>query len=57
MIVITKDEGIVDAAKNIPGIDVINVKNLNAEILSPGSHGIRLTIWTKSAIESLGKVE
>jgi len=57
LIVIAKDEGIVEAAKNIPGVDVIDVKNLNAEILSPGGHGIRLTVWTKSAIESLNKVE
>ena len=51
-----QDDGIVKATKNIPGVDVVDVKNLNAEILSPGAHGIRLTIWTKSAIEALDKV-
>lgn len=56
LMIITKDEGIVKAASNIPGLDVVDVNNLNAELLSPGSHGIRLTIWTKSSIEKLGEL-
>lgn len=55
LLVIEKDKGIAKATNNIPGIDVIDLEKLNTEILSPGSHGIRLTIWTKSAIEKLGE--
>jgi len=53
LIVIKKDEGLGKACKNLAGLDFVEVGNLNAEMLSPGAHGIRLTIWSKSAIESL----
>ncbi len=55
LIVIAKDEGIVKAARNLPGVDVVLVRNLNAELLAPGGHPGRLTLWTKSAIEELKK--
>ncbi|MBX5328030.1 MAG: 50S ribosomal protein L4 [Candidatus Bathyarchaeota archaeon] len=55
LIVITENKGIVDAASNIPGLDVVSVRDLNAEILAPGTHPGRLTIWTNSAIEELNK--
>ncbi|WEU41057.1 MAG: 50S ribosomal protein L4 [Candidatus Odinarchaeum yellowstonii] len=53
LIVIAKDEGIVAAVKNIPGVDIINVKNLNCELLAPGCHPGRLTVYSKSALETL----
>ncbi|MHA1238881.1 MAG: 50S ribosomal protein L4 [Candidatus Odinarchaeia archaeon] len=53
LIVIANDEGIFKAASNYPGVDIVNVKNLNAEVLAPGTHPGRLVIWTKSAIEKL----
>ncbi len=53
LIVISEDEGIYQAAKNHPGVDIINVKNLNVESLAPGTHAGRLTIWTESAINFL----
>ncbi|MFX1518678.1 MAG: 50S ribosomal protein L4 [Promethearchaeota archaeon] len=53
LIVIYEDEGIVKAARNHPGVDIIHVKNLNTESLAPGGHPGRLTIWVKSAIEYL----
>lgn len=56
LIVVAEDKGIGEAARNIPGVDVIPVKELNAEILAPGTHPGRLTIWTKSAIETLDKI-
>jgi large subunit ribosomal protein L4e len=31
------------------------VSNLNAELLAPGAHAGRLTIWTSGAIEKLGE--
>jgi len=41
------------SGRNIPGIEVSTVKNLNVELLAPGTHAGRLTIWTKSALEKM----
>jgi large subunit ribosomal protein L4e len=56
LLVITKNGGIVRAARNIPGIDIVTVDNLNVELLAPGTHPGRLTVWTSSAIEKLDKL-
>jgi large subunit ribosomal protein L4e len=56
LIVVVENKGIVKAAGNIPGIDIVTVKNLNAEILAPGTHPGRLTLWTNRAIEQLEKL-
>ncbi|MCS7120907.1 MAG: 50S ribosomal protein L4 [Nitrososphaerota archaeon] len=53
LIVISKDDGIVKAARNLPGVDVAYVKDLNPEILAPGTHPGRLTVWARPAIEEL----
>lgn len=56
LIVVAENKGIMEAARNIPGVNVVTVSNLNAEILAPGAHPGRLTIWTSSAIEKLNKL-
>jgi len=43
------------AASNLPGIDVINVKKLNAEALAPGGHPGRATLFSIKAIEEIKK--
>lgn len=43
------------AAKNVSGFDVINVKSLNAELLAPGCHIGRATLFTQDAIEKISK--
>ncbi len=53
LIIVKKDEGIAKACRNVRGLDAVEVEKINAEMLSPGAHGIRLTIWSKSALESL----
>ena len=53
LIVITEDKGIRQAARNLPGVNVLYVSKLNAEALAPGTQPGRLTLWTKSAIEAL----
>ncbi len=55
LIVVAENRGILEAARNIPGVDVTNVKSLNVEMLAPGTHPGRLTIWTKKAIEKLNE--
>lgn len=56
LVVVTDDRGIVKAASNYPGVDVVKVENLNAELLAPGTHPGRLTVWTESAIEKLSEL-
>jgi large subunit ribosomal protein L4e len=56
LLVITKNDGVAEAARNLPGLDVASVENLNAELLAPGTHPGRLTVWTTSAFEKLETV-
>jgi large subunit ribosomal protein L4e len=56
LIVIAENKGIANAASNIPGVDIVLVKNLNAELLAPGTHPGRLTVWTSGAIAQLDKL-
>lgn len=55
LIVISKDCKLVKSASNIIGVDVVNVKKLNAEILAPGTQPGRLTIYTEEAIKIMNK--
>lgn len=41
------------SARNIPGVDVVVVDELNAELLAPGTHAGRITLYTESAIKRL----
>lgn len=56
LLVVGEDKGISMGARNHPGVDIVVVDNLNAELLAPGTHPGRLTIYTKSAIEKLGEL-
>jgi large subunit ribosomal protein L4e len=56
LIVVAENSRLVKAASNLPGVDVAVVKNLNAELLAPGTHPGRLTLWSSSAIEQLDKL-
>jgi large subunit ribosomal protein L4e len=55
LIVVGEDEGIGMAARNIAGVDVVEVHALNAEHLAPGTHAGRLVVWTKGAVIRLEK--
>lgn len=50
LVVSTKDAPLMKSARNIPGVEVSDVKSLNAEILAPGTHPGRLTLYTESAL-------
>lgn len=41
------------AAKNLEGVEVVKVKDLNADLLAPGAVPGRLTLWTESAMKGL----
>ncbi len=53
LIVVGEDQGIGLAARHLPGVEVVEVQGLNAELLAPGTHPGRLVVWTKSAVERL----
>ena len=53
LIVVVDGKSLVNAASNLPGVDVTTVTNLNTEMLAPGTHPGRLTVWTNGAIEKL----
>ena len=56
LIVVAENRGIFNAAGNLPGVAIAAVKNLNAEMLAPGTHPGRLTVWTNGALEQLDKL-
>jgi large subunit ribosomal protein L4e len=53
LIVVADDKTLANAASNVPGVQVTTVTNLNTEMLAPGTHPGRLTVWTNGAIEKL----
>jgi large subunit ribosomal protein L4e len=56
LIIAKNDNGIVRAARNIPGISVSLFRDVNVEMLAPGTHPGRLCVWTKSALEEADKL-
>ncbi len=55
LLVVSKKSAMMDAAMNIPGVDAVEVKQLNVEFLAPGAKAGRITVWSQAAIESLSK--
>ncbi|HKZ93903.1 MAG TPA: 50S ribosomal protein L4 [Candidatus Bathyarchaeia archaeon] len=56
LLVIAENGGIAQAARNLLGVDITTVNNLNVELLAPGTHPGRLTVWSKSAFEKLNEL-
>ncbi len=55
LLVVSAECSLVRAARNIPGVDIIPVKHINAEFLAPGGVPGRLTLFTDNAINLLEK--
>jgi large subunit ribosomal protein L4e len=53
LVVYDQDQGCTKAFRNIPGVDCIQVDNLNLLKLAPGGHVGRFCIWTESAFKKL----
>ncbi len=53
LIVVGSISPVMNAVRNLPGVDVVLAKDLNVELLAPGTHAGRLTLWTKSALNVL----
>ncbi|KAK4524522.1 hypothetical protein GAYE_SCF04G2423 [Galdieria yellowstonensis] len=56
LIIYEKDEGIVKAFRNLPGVELCRVDSLNLLKLAPGGHLGRFCIWTKSAFQKLDEI-
>jgi len=56
IVVVDAASSIAKAASNLPGVQVTTVTNLNTEMLAPGTHPGRLTVWTNGAIEKLSSI-
>jgi large subunit ribosomal protein L4e len=41
------------SARNLAGVDVVTIDQLNVEHLAPGMQAGRLTVWTESALTRL----
>ena len=55
---VTKDDKeVYKAIGALPGVEVKSVKDLSVLDLAPGSHPIRLTVYSKSAIEEIAKIK
>jgi large subunit ribosomal protein L4e len=55
LIIISDDGGISRAARNIPGVEVVDAKGLTVSVLAPGTVPGRLAVWTKSAISQFAE--
>ncbi len=53
LIVYDVSEGLNKGFRNLPGVELTNVDNLNLLDLAPGGHLGRFLIWTKGAFEKL----
>jgi large subunit ribosomal protein L4e len=53
LLVVSGDSNAVNAASNLPGTDVAQVENLNAELLAPGAQPGRLVVWSEDALEKM----
>jgi len=55
LLVVSKKSTVMDAAANIAGVDIVEVKNLNCELLAPGAVPGRATLFTEDSISLLEK--
>jgi large subunit ribosomal protein L4e len=57
LFVTANSTNLLQATGALPGVEVRNVKDLSVLDLAPGSDPIRLTVYSKSAIEEIGKIK
>ena len=55
LFVVGKDCPLLKAATNIAGADVVPVQSLNTELLAPGTHEGRLTLFTEGALDAISQ--
>ncbi|MHA1502472.1 MAG: 50S ribosomal protein L4 [Candidatus Heimdallarchaeota archaeon] len=48
LFVVDRESNFCNAVRNLPGVEIVNVEFLNAEMLAPGTHPGRLTVLEKT---------
>jgi len=56
LFVVSKKCELNKSAKNISGVDIVTPDHLNADLLAPGTHPGRLTLYTEGAIDRIAKM-
>lgn len=56
LVVYDAQDGIERAARNLPGVELVQVERLNLLQLAPGGHVGRLIVWTEAAFKKLDSV-
>ncbi|KAI9253792.1 ribosomal protein L4 domain-containing protein [Phascolomyces articulosus] len=56
LVIYNEDNGIVKAFRNLPGVELCNVRRLNLLQLAPGGHVGRFVVWTQSAFSLLDEL-
>ncbi|KAI8071744.1 ribosomal protein L4 domain-containing protein [Gongronella butleri] len=56
LVIYNEDNGVSRAFRNLPGVEVVNVRRLNLLQLAPGGHVGRFIIWTQGAFEQLDDI-
>ncbi|HIH10227.1 MAG TPA: 50S ribosomal protein L4 [Candidatus Diapherotrites archaeon] len=53
LIVAADSAKVFKSARNLEGVDIVRLKDLNANVLAPGALPGRLTVWTEKAISEM----
>lgn len=53
VLIVTESDSLTQAAKNVPGVDVVSARQINAYVLAPGAHPGRATLFTKASVQIL----
>src|SRR5574342_1042042 len=56
LIVVSKNSPVIKLRKSLPGVSVVSVESLSITDLVPGTKPVRLTVYTKSAIDSMNNI-
>jgi large subunit ribosomal protein L4e len=55
LLIVGKESSVMQAARNIPGVDVCEVSKITANLLAPGGVPGRITVWSESAVSNVTK--
>ena len=57
LFVVKNKEKVEKGLRNLPGVDIVTPRELNTELLAPGTHAGRLTVFTEGALEEIRRWE
>ena len=55
-LIVVNQGSVLNAARNLPGVDVISVDKLQVRHLAPGTHPGRLTLFSEAAIAKISEL-